>query len=723
MTDETPQGGPSLSVVIPFYRDEVYLEEAVASSAGQPIPSLEIIVVNDNPGEASDAFLADIARRFPVQIVRHEENRGLAAARNSGIDAARGRLVTFIDADDVFVAGALAANLAFAEETGADITHAPTLSMFVGRLHPQPLRRDHILFGRRIPDASFATAPEAQYIVSSWSSIYRRDFLLGKGVRFDEAQRKFEDRLFVLEAVFAAGRIAFSDVPARIWRRRLGSITTGEREMADIAMQLDLLSKCVAVARAYRDAGPGREMALQRELHHSISRVIWDVRVLDFMPEESPALDAARARFTAALNGLELKRAVFADLPTMKISHLWKASGGYGPVTWRGLLEAFALAREGRWDALVEWRRAQLLAAPAKIAPPRSEKELILHVGLHKTGSTFLQRMLERDRARLVGEGVLFPATGFLGAVADNRRGEATPGHVGFPGALRHGATGIFDRLRAEVEASDCERVLISAENLSYPFDTKEERALFLSRAVEAFAMFPRRRIVAVCRRPDEYVDRYWREHVFLGTGWARRTAEQFAAELGPQMTDMEFLTGDWKAFAAGNLSLIGYESAGKGLHREFYAALGLAPPEGETGAAAYPSPNAEQALAGRAVSMARIGKAAKAEALGAFLAATAGLPAAKGASTLSPAARLALIDGFARRSLPYLREHGVDAPVEAWRREAEAAPPPPALDPGYADAAIAALAEVWEEPFDVAANPWWLRFYRFGRGLAGRVW
>lgn len=723
MTDETPQGGPALSVVIPFYRDQVYLDEAVASAAGQPIPDLEIIVVNDNPGEESDAFLASVAARHPVRIVRHEVNRGLAAARNTGIEAATKPFVTFIDADDVFVAGALAANLAFAAETGAELTHAPTLSMFVGRLHPQPLRRDHLLFGRRIPKATLETLPESQYVVSSWSSIYRRDFLIGKGVRFDEAQRRFEDRLFVLDAVFAARHMAFSDIPARIWRRRLGSITTGEREMADIAMQLDLLTKCVLSARAYAEGAPGREMALQRELHHSISRVIWDVRVLEFTPEESPALDEARARFSASLQGLTFRRAVYADLATMKISHLWKASGGYGPVTWRGLIEAFALAQAGRWADLVAWRRAQRLPAPAKIAPPRIDKELILHIGLHKTGSTFLQRMLERDRDRLAGAGILFPRTGFLGAVADNRRGDATPGHVGFPGALRHGGAGVFERLRAEAAESPGDRVLISAENLSYPFDTPEERAVFLARAEEAFAAFPRRRIVAVFRRPDEYVERYWREHVFLATGWARRTAEQFAAELGPQMTDLEFLTGDWRAFAGGNLTLIGYEAAGRGLHREFYAALGLAPPEGEAGGAAYPSPTAEQAIAARAIAMARIGKGPKADALGAFLAATAGLPAEKGASALGREARLMLIDRFAARSLPWLHAHGADAPVADWRKAAEAAGEPPALDPRYADAAIAALASVWEEGFETAANPWWLRAYRFGRGLAGRIW
>ncbi len=721
---QTREAAASLSVVIPFYNDEVYVEEAVASAAGQPIDDLEIIVVNDRPDAQSDAFLAEIASRYPIRIVRHEVNRGLAAARNTGIEAATRSHVAFIDADDVFVAGALARNFAFARSTKADITHAPTLSMYVGRLHPQPLRRDHLLFGACIRSATLAQAPQAQYIVSSWSSIYRRDFLVEKQVRFDEAQRRFEDRLFVLDAVFAARKIAFSDIPARIWRRRLGSITTAERELADIAMQMDLLSKCVGSARRYRDAGPGREMFLQRELHHSISRVIWDVRVLDYDPAKTPELDAARARFTEALKGLKLKREVFADIPTMKISNLWKVYGENRAVTWRDLLHAYSLAQEGRWAEFHRWRESRRLPAPARIAPPSLDKELILHIGLHKTGTTFLQRVLEKDRARLARHGVLFPECGFLGVVSDNHRADATPGHVGFPGAIRHGATAIFDRLREEVAKSPAERVLISSENLSFPFDEPADRALFLARAAEAFEAYPRRRIVAVFRRPDEYVDRYWREHVFLGTGWARRTAEQFANELGPQLADLSWLTGDWKRFANGALTLIGYDAAGKNLDREFYATLGLEPPANVPSGPAYASPSAEQAIAGRAISMARIDKTARAEALAAFLAATAGLPATKGASTLPRAARTKLIDRFAQRSLPYLREHGVDAPVDEWRASAEAsAECPPTLDPAYADAAIAALASVWPSQFQAAENPWWLRTYRFGRGVLAQFW
>lgn len=718
---------PSLSVVIPFYRDEVYLEDAVVSAAAQPIADLEVIVVNDNPGPDSEAFLAAIAARHPIRIVTHETNRGLAAARNTGIEAATRNFVTFIDADDTFISGALAANLDFAAACGSDITHAPTLSMYVGRLHPGSLRRDHLLFGKRIVNARLRDAPQAQYIVSSWASIYRRDFLMEKAIRFDEAQTRFEDRLFVLDAIFAAGTISFSDVAARIWRRRLGSITTAEREIADIAMQTDLLVKCVASAKRYAGVEGDNSLFLQRELHHSICRVIWDVRVLDHDPADSPALDDVRRRLTEAFRGLRLRRRVFADRPTMVISHLGKESGRYAAVTRPMLLEAYAMVREGKWAELYAWRLAQRKpdGVRAVRADQRLDKELILHIGMHKTGSTFLQRMLERDRARLAENGILFPETGFLGRVMDNRRGAATPGHVGFPGALKHDREPIFKRLREECAASGCERVLISAENLSFPFDTVFDRSRFLVRAEEFFSFLPRRRIIAFWRRPDEYIDRYYREHVFLATGWARRTAEQFAAELGPQMTDLRFLTGDWEAFAGGALDLIGYEAARtRGLHVAFYEKLGLAPPDDISAAdATYPSPSAEQVHAGRIIAMTKHEKADKATALGEFLARTAHLPRDRAFELMGAETRLRLIDGFAARSLGYLRDRGGDAPVDEWRASAMAGPPAhaAAIDPGYVDAAIAAIANIPPEPFEREAARAHLKLYRFGKAAVSR--
>jgi glycosyltransferase involved in cell wall biosynthesis len=86
---------PLVSVIIPCYNGEAYLEEAIESALAQSYRAVEVIVVDDGSTDGSPA----IARRFPVVYVR-QENHGLTASRNLGIRESRGSYIVFLDADD-----------------------------------------------------------------------------------------------------------------------------------------------------------------------------------------------------------------------------------------------------------------------------------------------------------------------------------------------------------------------------------------------------------------------------------------------------------------------------------------------------------------------------------------------------------------------------------------------------------------------------------------------
>lgn len=95
---------PLLSVVIPCYNTERYLGEAIQSVLDQAYAPLEIIVVDDGSTDSS----GDVARRFDsvVQCIR-QENGGISRARNTGIERAKGELLAFLDADDLWTPGSL----------------------------------------------------------------------------------------------------------------------------------------------------------------------------------------------------------------------------------------------------------------------------------------------------------------------------------------------------------------------------------------------------------------------------------------------------------------------------------------------------------------------------------------------------------------------------------------------------------------------------------------
>ncbi len=95
---------PLVSVIITTYHNEAYLPRAVECVLHQTYPAVELIVVDDNPPE-SDARRATeaVMKRYPQAVyLKHPENRNGAAARNTGIRAAKGTYIAFLDNDDVY---------------------------------------------------------------------------------------------------------------------------------------------------------------------------------------------------------------------------------------------------------------------------------------------------------------------------------------------------------------------------------------------------------------------------------------------------------------------------------------------------------------------------------------------------------------------------------------------------------------------------------------------
>jgi len=98
---------PHISVVIPAFNRESYLGEAIESVLAQGRPETELIVVDDGSTDGT----ASVASSHPGVVCLRLPHRGPAAARNAGIAAARGELIAFLDSDDLWAPGKLAAQL------------------------------------------------------------------------------------------------------------------------------------------------------------------------------------------------------------------------------------------------------------------------------------------------------------------------------------------------------------------------------------------------------------------------------------------------------------------------------------------------------------------------------------------------------------------------------------------------------------------------------------
>src|SRR5215469_600238 len=100
---------PRVSVVIPLFNRARTIERALASVQRQSFSDLEIVVVDDASSDGGADKIAGLDPR--LRILRHPANRGAAAARNTGINAARGEYVAFLDSDDEWLPAKLTTQL------------------------------------------------------------------------------------------------------------------------------------------------------------------------------------------------------------------------------------------------------------------------------------------------------------------------------------------------------------------------------------------------------------------------------------------------------------------------------------------------------------------------------------------------------------------------------------------------------------------------------------
>ena len=91
---------PEVSVIIPVYNSEKYVEKCICSVMAQTLPELEIIIINDGSIDESGKILRKLAQKDSRIILLEQENKGVAAARNLGVEKQPENTFTFVDGDD-----------------------------------------------------------------------------------------------------------------------------------------------------------------------------------------------------------------------------------------------------------------------------------------------------------------------------------------------------------------------------------------------------------------------------------------------------------------------------------------------------------------------------------------------------------------------------------------------------------------------------------------------
>ncbi len=201
---------PAVSVIMPVFNASYYLHDALDDVLDQTVSNIELICVDDGSTDDSLQILKEYAERNSNITVISQENRFAGAARNTGLEIARGDYILFLDSDDRFdhrmvemVLGSAFSNSsdvvvfgadAFDSETGE---HSPTKWMLKSDLAPgesfNPSEANSVLF------QMMTGVP--------WNKLFKSDFIQSLGLKFQETVRS-NDVYFVLSAVSQAHRIS-----------------------------------------------------------------------------------------------------------------------------------------------------------------------------------------------------------------------------------------------------------------------------------------------------------------------------------------------------------------------------------------------------------------------------------------------------------------------------------------------------------------------------------
>lgn len=275
---QAKRSAPLVTVIVPVYQAEPYLEECLTSLRAQKHERLQIVVVDDGSTDGSrDIYERHAAADGRIEVVR-QANRGLGAARNAGIARARGDYLTFLDADDTLPPRAYRVMVAALEESGSDFAIGAAHRVTSGRRSiPTWIREVHHDARRAITIDDY---PRAVMDVIACNRMFRLSAWRRMGLVFPEGVA-YEDHVPMMTA-YVRGRFDILVETTYLWRIREDGTSIGQQKHS-VQNLLDRL-----------EAKRGARAVLEQEASPAV-QAAWQSRVLDMdlrlFIDEVPGVD------------------------------------------------------------------------------------------------------------------------------------------------------------------------------------------------------------------------------------------------------------------------------------------------------------------------------------------------------------------------------------------------------------------------------------------------
>lgn len=201
---------PLITLSIPIFNVEKYLEKALESALNQTYDNLEILVIDDKGTDNSMELVRNIIASHPrgniVRIIEHDKNQGLGATRNTSIENAQGEYIFFMDSDDYISYNCIELLYKAIAETNADMA----VGSYAAILADGSLNKNYV-YGYQVEDGhspmeKWISSPN--FYVPVWNKLYKTEFLRKYNVKCIPSNRN-EDVFFTFQLISIVKKIVF----------------------------------------------------------------------------------------------------------------------------------------------------------------------------------------------------------------------------------------------------------------------------------------------------------------------------------------------------------------------------------------------------------------------------------------------------------------------------------------------------------------------------------
>lgn len=232
-----------LSIIVPFYNVESYIEECIRSLYKQDIPleEYEVICVDDCSPDSSRAIVEQLQKEYPtLRLICHDRNRKIGAVRNTGLIAAQGKYIWFVDSDDYIYSNVLCLILETIETNALDILQ------FDYNREEKSIAKQWQLSEIKSGEAYLFDHVLQDWfdkISGPWRQLFSRDFLKTNHLRYIEGVM-YEDTDYMLHAFLLAERVQHISVNAYHYRVNNESVTRVHISPIKLAWQVNQMVRC-----------------------------------------------------------------------------------------------------------------------------------------------------------------------------------------------------------------------------------------------------------------------------------------------------------------------------------------------------------------------------------------------------------------------------------------------------------------------------------------------